>query len=73
MKINIVVIPNSKVSEVIKLGEDNYKIRVDAPAFEGKANERLIEILAEYFKVSKSSISIIKGFKNKNKIIGIKT
>ena len=71
MKLNIIVIPNVKTSKVIKIGENNYKIRVDAPAIEGKANKRLIEILAEYFKVPKYSIKILKGFKNRNKTIEI--
>ncbi|OGI11649.1 hypothetical protein A3K64_00845 [Candidatus Micrarchaeota archaeon RBG_16_36_9] len=71
MKINVIVIPNAKDSEVIKIDETNYKVRVDAPALDGKANKRLIEILSEYFKVQKSLISIIKGLKGKNKIIEI--
>jgi hypothetical protein len=71
MRINVLVVPNSKVSEVIKTDESNYKVRVDAPALDGKANKRLIDILAEYFKVSKASIKILKGFKNRNKIIEI--
>jgi hypothetical protein len=71
MKISINVIPNSKTSEVIKIDESNYKVRVDAPASEGKANKLLIEILAEHFNVSKSSIKILKGYKNRNKIVSI--
>jgi len=71
MKINITVKPNAKVSEVIKIDENNFKIKVDAPPSDGKANERLIEILAKHFKVSKSSIHIIKGLKSKNKIVEI--
>jgi uncharacterized protein (TIGR00251 family) len=71
MKINVIVIPNAKDSEVIKIDGTDYKIRVDAPASEGKANKRLIEIIAEHFNVSKSSIKILKGFKNRNKIVSI--
>jgi hypothetical protein len=71
MKISINVIPNSKTSEVIKIDESNYKVRVDAPAAEGEANRRLIEILAEHFNVRKSSIKILKGLKNRNKIVEI--
>jgi uncharacterized protein (TIGR00251 family) len=71
MKINVLVVPNSKVSEVIKIDENNYKVRVDAPVVEGKANKRLIEILAEHFNVPKSSVRILKGFKTRNKIIEI--
>jgi hypothetical protein len=71
MKLNVTVIPNAKSYEVIKTDESNYKVRVDATAAEGKANRRLIEILAEYFEIKKSSISIIRGLKDKNKIIEI--
>jgi len=71
MKINVIVTPNSKKVEVEKIGEENYKVRVDAPAVEGKANKRLVEILSEYFNVPKSSIKILKGFKNRNKIVSI--
>lgn len=71
MRINVIVIPNSKISEVIKTDENNYNIRIDATASEGKANIRLIEILSEYFKVRKSSIKILKGFKSRNKIVNI--
>jgi hypothetical protein len=71
MKLNVTVIPNAKSYEVIKTDENNYKVRVDATAVEGKANRRLIEILAEHFNVSKSSVKILKGFKNRNKTIEI--
>jgi len=71
MKINVIAVPNSKYSEVIKIDEDSYKVRVNAPASEGEANKRLIEILSDYFNVSKSCVKILKGFKNRNKIVCI--
>ncbi|NIO44276.1 MAG: hypothetical protein GTN36_01840 [Candidatus Aenigmarchaeota archaeon] len=71
MKISVIIVPNSKEPEIIKVSESSYKIKIDAPALKNKANKRLIEVLSEYFKVSKSSISIIKGLKSKNKIIKI--
>ena len=55
MKINVLVVPNSKDSGVTKIDETNYKVRVDAPALDGKANKRLIEILSDYFKVKTDS------------------
>jgi hypothetical protein len=69
MKISIIAVPNSKMSEITKIDESTYRVRVDVPASKGEANKRLIEILAEYFKVSKSSVKILKGFKNRNKIV----
>jgi uncharacterized protein len=72
MRINVKTIPNSKKCEVEKISDNHFKVRVDAKAEDGRANKRLIEILSEYFKVSKSSVVISKGLKSRNKIIEIK-
>lgn len=71
MIISVRVIPNSKKPEITELGSNCYKIKVDAPASDGKANARLIEILSDYFKIPKSSIRIVKGHKSKNKLVDI--
>ena len=71
MNINVRVTPNSKVPAIVKIAESNYKVKVNAPANEGRANERLIEILAEHFGVSKSSIIILKGSKSRDKLVRI--
>ncbi len=71
MMINIKVIPNAKSASINANGGAEYSIRVDAPAYEGKANKRLIEILSDYFKVPKSHIKIIKGILAKNKLVEI--
>jgi uncharacterized protein (TIGR00251 family) len=71
MIISVKTIPNSKKLEISKMYENNYRIKLDAPAIEGKANLRLIEVLSDYFNVSKSSINIIRGEKSRNKIIEI--
>jgi uncharacterized protein len=72
MRINVTVIPNSKIYSVEKIGEDSYKVRVDAHPARGEANSRLIEILSQYFNKPKSSIVIIKGAMSRRKIIEIK-
>lgn len=71
MKINVFVNPNSKYSQVTKLSDYDYKVKVDAPAKDGEANSRLIEILARHFEVDKNSVSIVKGFKSKRKIVNV--
>ncbi len=71
MRLNISVIPNSRKSEVIKLSDSSFKVKVDAPPVEGKANSRLITILSDYFNVPKSSITIVKGSLSKRKVIEI--
>lgn len=71
VKIIAKVIPNSKQTEVIKLSNNTYRIKVNAPSKQNKANNRLIEIIAKYFKVSKSEVKIIHGQKSRNKLIEI--
>ncbi len=71
MIIRAKITPNSKTPEITELENNRYRIRVDAPASGGKANARLIEILSDHFKISKSSIRIIDGHKSKNKLLEV--
>lgn len=48
-----------------------YMVSVKSPPKEGKANEELIEVLAKYFNVPKTRISIESGHKTRNKMIVI--
>lgn len=71
MKITVKVKPNSKKQE-IKVEDEIYTAYLNSPPIEGKANEELIEALADYFNVSRSKIKIISGHKSKIKIVDIK-
>jgi len=70
MKVSIKVIPNAKKNEVSQEGE-KLKVRVTAPAVDGRANKAVIEILAEFFKIKKNHVRIIKGEKSREKIVEI--
>jgi hypothetical protein len=48
-----------------------YKVYVTVAPEQGKANKKMIELLAKYFDVSKSQIKIIKGETSRNKIVEI--
>jgi uncharacterized protein (TIGR00251 family) len=71
MKFKIIVKPNAKRNEVTKTVEGTLVVRVAVPPIEGRANEKVIEVLSEYLNKPKRSISIVSGFKGKNKIIEI--
>lgn len=71
MKIFVQVKLNSKEEKVEKLVENEFVLRVKAPPKEDKANLVVIELLSGYFGVAKSRIVILKGHKNKNKIVEI--
>ena len=70
VKIQVKVIPGAKEA-MVEESRGVLRVKVDAPAREGKANRRLVEILAEHFSKPKSSLKIVKGLTSKNKMIEI--
>jgi uncharacterized protein (TIGR00251 family) len=71
LKITVQVKPNARKDEVVVRQDGIYVVKVSVPPIEGRANERLIEILAAYFKKPKRSIQILVGAHGKNKIVEI--
>lgn len=68
--VSVRVFPNAKKQKVIN--ESNVlKVYVRAPASDGKANKVVIDILADYFSVKKSSVRIIRGEKSRIKIVSV--
>ena len=59
--------PNATEASVVRVSEDYFEVIVDERAVGGRANKRLVEILAEHFKVQKSRITIVRGTKSRNK------
>ena len=51
--------------------ETHYKISLQAPAVDGKANEALIDFLSKTFKLPKKNFSIILGQTNRSKVVEI--
>ncbi len=68
--IKIKVIPNAKKNKVVE-SEGLFKVYVNAPAVDGKANKALIEVLSEYFDVRKSSVRIVRGEKSREKVVEV--
>ncbi len=63
--------PHAKRQEVKQTGDGSYAVSVRAVAREGKANDALVEVLADYFSVPKSSIKIIHGQSGRRKLVEI--
>ncbi|GAA5067701.1 DUF167 domain-containing protein [Nocardia callitridis] len=54
--------PNSKKGPLVEVQDDGaLLLYVRAPAVEGKANKAAIELLAEHYGVSKSSVRLSAG------------
>ena len=71
-KLSVVVKTRSKKKFVEKIDDTHYKIGVKEEAVEGKANEAVIDALAEYFDLAKSRISLCLGKTRKEKVFEIK-
>jgi len=72
MKIFVKVKPNSKQEKIEKIGENNFLIWVKEKPQEGKANQAVIKVLAEYFDVPKSEVILLKGQTSREKVFEVK-
>jgi len=69
--IKVKVTPGAKTEGVEKLDDASYKVRVRPKAEDGKANARVLEVLAEYFDVARSRVTLVRGASFREKIIRI--
>ena len=67
---NVRVIPHAKQNKIVETGSSLRVYTTVAPE-NGRANNAVIKLLAEYFDVPKSSIKIIKGLTVRDKIVTI--
>jgi uncharacterized protein YggU (UPF0235/DUF167 family) len=70
MKISVTVKPRSKEARVEK-ADDTYIAYVKEPPIENRANEAVIKLLADYFDIAKSRVSVLHGVKSKRKVVEI--
>jgi len=71
MIISIIAHPNSKKPRVEKDLFGGLHVYVNQPPLDGRANKAVGEALAEYFKVGKSKIKLIRGLKSKQKVFDV--
>jgi len=65
------VIPNAKIDKVVGEHGDAIKIKLRAPAVEGKANTALRRFLAEKLSIPQRAIVLEHGEKSRDKVIRI--
>jgi uncharacterized protein (TIGR00251 family) len=64
-------VPRASRSGVAGEQDGALKVRLAAPPVDGEANAELIRVLADFFNVSRSKVSVIAGHSSKNKIVRI--
>ena len=71
IELYIRLIPQAKKNQVIGLQGEQLKIKLTAPPVDGKANEALIDFLAETLPIKKSRLRITRGLTSRSKVIEI--
>lgn len=71
MILELHVQPGASRSEFAGRHGERIKLRLAAPAVEGRANEALVEFLAAYFGVPRRNVTIISGVKSRRKRVVI--
>ncbi len=69
--IRVKVFPGSKKNEIVQKSKNNFEIKVKTKPWKGRANQSVIEVLANYLDISEENIRLIKGFRQRNKIFEI--
>lgn len=72
LSIQVHIKPNSRHrQEVVEDNDGSFTIYVKSPAIEGRANKEAVELLAKYFKVSKSRVELVRGARGRCKVFRI--
>jgi len=71
MKICLTVVTNAKSERIERLAEGNWKIWVAGKPIEGRANEKIVEMVSKELGIGKSLIKIVSGIRSRHKIVEI--
>lgn len=73
MKYTVLVKPNSRHRhEVVVQDDGSLMVYSRAPAVEGRANQAVISLLADYFSVPKSRVAIVRGVHGRRKLVEVR-
>lgn len=65
------IIPNAPRNEIVGWLGSALKVKVHAPALEGRANDELLDFLAEKLGLHRRAITLLRGDKSRQKVVSI--
>ena len=65
------IIPNAPRNEIAGWVGSALKIKIHAPALEGRANDELLDFLAEKLGVHRRTVTLLRGDKSRQKVVQI--
>lgn len=66
------VSPGAKRTRVLSAYGGRLKVQIGAPPREGRANECLLEALAEWLLVPSAYVTLKSGYKSKDKVVVVR-
>ncbi len=69
--IDIKVQPNAKRGEIVMGLDGRVYVKVPAPPREGRANQAVVELIADRLGIRKSAVTIVRGHSGRNKTLAI--
>ena len=70
-RLAVKAIPNAPRSELAGWIGEVLKVKIHAPALDGKANQALCDFMAETLGLPRRSVSLVQGDKSRQKLIQI--
>lgn len=71
MYIKVKTTPNARKEIIEKKGEETFFISVKEPAQRNRANKRVLELIARYFKIPIGKVHIVNGHRHPTKLLSI--
>ena len=65
------VIPNAPRDEIAGWVGDALKVKIHAPALEGRANDALLDFLAARLGVHRHDVTLLRGDKSRRKVVQV--
>ncbi len=70
-RLSVRVQPRARRDEIVGWRGDALVVRVQAPALEGRANDRLRRVLADRLDVPPSAVRIVRGERSRDKVVEV--
>ena len=67
----IKAVPNAPRSAVVGWLGEALKVKVHAPALEGRANDELCEFLADTLALPRRAVTVLQGDKSRQKVLHV--
>lgn len=64
------MVTNAKKKDIQRVGS-GLRVKLLSMPRDGKANEELVETMADYFRIKRSDVKIIRGERDKRKILSM--